>query len=78
MQQEDERDEFGTCLACGAIIESTAERSFSFGTGNELCSACAIARGGQYSVDRDVWDPPPDLSGLHGEDFEASRPTRRI
>ena len=76
-EQGDEQDEFGTCLACGAVIESSAERSFSFGSGNELCSACAIARGGAYSADRDVWDPPPDLAGLRIEDFEPGRAPRR-
>jgi hypothetical protein len=76
MQEIDERDEFGTCLACGAVIESTVDRSFVFGTGNELCSACAIARGGAYIVDRDVWDPPPDVTGLHGEELGIPRSPR--
>lgn len=76
--QQQERDEFGTCLACGAVIESNLGRSFPFGTGNELCNACAIARGGQYCVDRDVWDPPPDVNGLRDEDYGSSRPTRRV
>jgi hypothetical protein len=66
--QDEERDEFGTCSACGTVIESTADRSYSFGTGQELCSACALARGGQYRADRDVWDPPPNLRGLKGGD----------
>lgn len=78
MQDGEEGDEFGTCLACGAVIESTAARSYFFGSGNELCNACAIARGGAYVVDRDVWDPPPDLAGLHGDDLDVSRPRRRV
>jgi hypothetical protein len=66
--QDEERDELTTCIACGTLTESTADRSFAFGTGNELCSACALARGGWHRADRDVWDPPPDLRGLHGKD----------
>ncbi len=78
MQDEDEREDFGTCLACGAVIESTAARSYVFGSGNELCSACALARGGAYVVDRDVWDPPPDVTDLPGVDFDSSGPGRRV
>jgi hypothetical protein len=76
VQEDQEREEFGTCLACGAVIESSAVRSFGFGAGNELCHTCAIARGGAYVVDRDVWDPPPDLKGLHWDD--VSGPRRRV
>lgn len=76
--QEEDREAFATCLACGAVIESTADRSFPFGGGNELCNVCAVARGGAYCADRDVWDPPPDLSGLRDDAYEVSRPTRRL
>jgi hypothetical protein len=77
MQDEDDREGFGTCLACGAIIESTMARSYLFGQGDELCSACAATRGGVYVVDRDVWDPPPDLSGLPVDDPGGDRRRRR-
>ncbi len=64
MQDEDDREGFGNCLACGAIIESATARSYLFGQESELCSVCAAARGGVYDVERDAWDPPPDVSGL--------------
>ncbi len=68
MRDDERRDEENTCAACGAVIGSAAERSFGFGAQAELCARCAIARGGVYRADRDVWDPPPDLAGLQPED----------
>ncbi|MEZ4331057.1 MAG: hypothetical protein R3F35_04865 [Myxococcota bacterium] len=68
MSDEAQREEEGTCAACGGVIGSTMERSFVFGPRAELCARCAIERGGAYRADRDVWDPPPELSGLHPED----------
>lgn len=68
MQDDERRDEEGICAVCGVVIGSTLERSYAFGPRAELCARCAIARGGVYRADRDVWDPPPELSGLHPED----------
>ena len=60
------------CALCGAPVESDTEGAFGFGTENVLCAECAVARGGRYDVERDVWEVAPDLSGLGDEAYGAA------
>ena len=76
MNPYDDRDENEACSSCGAVLLSDSERGFRFGTGNVLCTACAIARGGQYDAARDAWSVLPDLSGLADEAY-GSTPNER-
>ena len=69
----DERDwEGGVCAVCGAAVRSDTERSFAFGAGNRLCWNCALAHGGAYDEERDVWERAPDLSGLSDEAYGSA------
>ncbi len=77
MDQERSRDQDsegqgGTCALCGAALLQGAEPSFAFGVGNQLCWSCAEDRGGRYDAENDVWDQPPDLSGLADEAYGAA------
>ena len=66
----EDRDEADVCASCGT--RGALERAFAFGTGNLLCAACAIARGGRYDALRDAWEVAPDLAGLADEAYGAS------
>jgi len=68
----EDRSERESCASCGERIAPESEAGFAFGTGNVLCAACAIRRGGRYDAQRDVWDEAPDLSGLADEAYGAS------
>jgi hypothetical protein len=72
----EEREEAAVCAVCGADV-SDAENPFVFGTENVLCSECALARGGRYDVERDVWETAPDLTGLPDEAYGAAPHERR-
>lgn len=62
----------GACAACGVEVTADSDRPFGFGTENVLCYACAMARGGAYDPERDVWVAEPDVSGLRDEAYGAS------
>ena len=68
----EDREEGEICASCGARIVDELESGFAFGTENVLCATCAIRRGGRYDAQRDVWDQPPDLTGLADEAYGAS------
>ena len=68
----EDREEREVCASCGERIAPESESAFGFGTGNVLCAVCATRRGGRYDASRDVWDEPPDLSGLADEAYGAS------
>jgi len=72
MEPEDRDLEPGTCVQCGAAVDTGAEPSYAFGTGNQLCWSCAGERGGRYDADRDVWERAPDLSGLADEAYGSA------
>ena len=69
--ERDDRDDFEVCSRCGARV-LTEDRAFGFGTENVLCGPCAIARGGSYDEERDVWTVAPDLTGLADEAYGAA------
>lgn len=69
--ERDEWEEGAVCAVCGAQV-SDAESSFGFGTENVLCAECALARGGRYDAERDVWEVAPDLTGLPDEAYGAA------
>lgn len=71
MEREDwERPD--TCSLCGAQIPADAPGVFAFGAGNALCGECAMARGGRYDAEREVWDRAPDLADLGDEAYGSS------
>jgi hypothetical protein len=72
----EEWEEPSVCAGCGAQVSET-ESPFAFGTENVLCSECALARGGRYDVERDVWEEAPDLTGLPDEAYGAAPHERR-
>jgi hypothetical protein len=75
MEPED-REQLDVCSLCGARLSDSAP-AFGFGTENVLCGPCAMARGGRYNAERDVWDVAPDLSGLADEAYGAAPRERR-
>lgn len=72
MEPEEQDFEPGICVVCGATVAVGAEPGFGFGAGNQLCWSCAVARGGRYDADRDVWERAPDLAGLADEAYGAT------
>jgi hypothetical protein len=68
----EDREEREVCASCGERIAPESERAFTFGTGNVLCAACSVQRGGRYDARRDVWDEPPDLAGLGDEAYGSA------
>lgn len=76
MDPED-REELDVCSLCGALLSVDSAGRFEFGTENVLCAACAMARGGRYDAERDVWEVAPDLSGLVDEAYGAAPHERR-
>lgn len=74
--ERDEWEETAVCAPCGAQV-SDGESPFVFGTENVLCPGCALARGGRYDVERDVWEVAPDLTGLPDEAYGAAPHERR-
>jgi hypothetical protein len=73
----EEREEREACALCGERLAPETEGGFAFGAGNTLCAACAAKRGGRYDARRDVWEVPPDLSGLPDEAYGAAARKRR-
>jgi len=74
--ERDEWEEAAVCALCGAQV-SDAESPFVFGTENVLCPECALARGGRYDPERDVWEAAPDLTDLPDEAYGAAPRERR-
>jgi len=74
--ERDEREEAAVCALCGAQV-SDSESPFVFGAENVLCPECALARGGRYDPERDVWQTSPDLTGLPDEAYGAAPHERR-
>ena len=65
----EDREEREVCARCGERIAPESEGAFAFGSGNVLCRACAVERGGRYDARRDAWDRSPDLAGLPDEAY---------
>jgi len=72
----EESEEVAVCALCGADVSETGS-PFVFGTENVLCPECAVARGGRYDPERDVWAVEPDLTGLVDEAYGAAPHERR-
>jgi hypothetical protein len=73
----EDREEREVCALCGERLATETEGGFRFGTGNALCPACALARGGRYDARRDAWEVAPDLTGLPDEAYGAAPHDRR-
>lgn len=71
-EPEEDRERSDVCSLCGARVAAGIDCGFAFGAENVLCFECAAARGGRFDAARDVWDPPPDLTGLRDEAYGAS------
>ncbi len=62
-----ESDEWVPCNVCGAVIQPSADRGFTYGERGVLCWECAIRRGGSYDSDEDRWSTAPDVVDLPDE-----------